>query len=147
MNIVRHFTVTTFIVFSSKTLLHLHKKLNVWLPVGGHINENELPEEAAIREAKEESGLDVEIVDDTEKLRLSKSRELINPRYMVLQDISEDHKHIDFAFFAKAKTDVLKPRKGESVKFRWVSMNELDDIDSPENCVKIAKEAIRLINN
>lgn len=40
-------------------LLHLHKKLGKWLPVGGHIEQGELPDMAALREIKEESALEV----------------------------------------------------------------------------------------
>ena len=61
MEITRHFTATIMVVYNNKMLLHMHKKLGLWLPVGGHIDRDELPEEAALREAKEESGLDVEI--------------------------------------------------------------------------------------
>lgn len=55
----RHFTVSVFIVCKDKVLLHLHKKAKKMLPLGGHIEVNELPEEACIREAKEEAGLNV----------------------------------------------------------------------------------------
>ncbi|MEA3450492.1 MAG: NUDIX domain-containing protein, partial [Bacteroidota bacterium] len=34
---------------------------------GGHIEHNETPDEAIIREVKEETGLDVEIVGDLDK--------------------------------------------------------------------------------
>lgn len=53
----RHFTVSVFIVYKDKVLLHLHKKVKKTLQLGGHIELNELPEEACIREAWEESGL------------------------------------------------------------------------------------------
>ena len=60
----RHFTVAVFVVWESKVLLHLHKKLGMWLPPGGHIEEDELPDEAAVREVLEETGLRVELVGD-----------------------------------------------------------------------------------
>ena len=44
MEITRHFTATTVIVHKNKVLLHLHKKLGIWIPVGGHIDRDELPE-------------------------------------------------------------------------------------------------------
>ncbi|MCL5413284.1 MAG: NUDIX hydrolase [Candidatus Marsarchaeota archaeon] len=43
------------IVNKGKILLLKHKKLGVWLYPGGHIEEGEMPTEAAIREAKEET--------------------------------------------------------------------------------------------
>ncbi len=43
------FTVAIFIVRERKVLLILHRKLNKWLPVGGHIELDEDPEIAALR--------------------------------------------------------------------------------------------------
>ncbi|PIR54531.1 DNA mismatch repair protein MutT, partial [Candidatus Peregrinibacteria bacterium CG10_big_fil_rev_8_21_14_0_10_42_8] len=64
---LRHFTATAFIVDSQKrTLLLWHKRLQRWMPPGGHIDPNETPEETAARECKEETGLDVEIVGDAQ---------------------------------------------------------------------------------
>ena len=54
--ITRDFTATTFVVSLNKTLLLWHQIASM-LPPGGHIEPNELPEEAAIREVKEEPGL------------------------------------------------------------------------------------------
>ena len=45
-----------------KVLLHLHRKLGMWLPPGGHIERDEIPDDAAVREVFEETGLNVELV-------------------------------------------------------------------------------------
>lgn len=58
----RHFVATAYVVFQKRTLLLLHRKLGLWLPPGGHIDEGELPEEAALREVYEETGLRARIV-------------------------------------------------------------------------------------
>ena len=59
--LVRQFTATVYVFQSSKVLLHKHPKHNKWLPPGGHVEQNELPHEAAIREALEETGLHIKI--------------------------------------------------------------------------------------
>ncbi|RLS89050.1 MAG: NUDIX domain-containing protein, partial [Planctomycetota bacterium] len=53
------FTVAVFVVHEKKVLVIHHKKLDKWLPLGGHIELDEDPEQAALRETLEESGLAV----------------------------------------------------------------------------------------
>src|SRR5690606_27899310 len=50
MEITRDFAVATFVVHQGRVLLLYHKRLGMWLPPGGHIEPNELPDEAAVRE-------------------------------------------------------------------------------------------------
>jgi len=40
----------------------MHPKLKKWLPPGGHVEENESPPEAATREVKEETGLEITFI-------------------------------------------------------------------------------------
>ena len=49
--IQNHFTATGIVFNESGEIPMIkHKKLGVWLPPGGHINENELPCEAVVRD-------------------------------------------------------------------------------------------------
>ena len=54
-----HITASLFIVdpVSGKILLHHHRRLDRWLQMGGHLEANEMPSAAALREGREESGL------------------------------------------------------------------------------------------
>lgn len=45
-----------------KLLLVLNKKLNKWIFPGGHLDENESPDIAIVREIKEELGLETKII-------------------------------------------------------------------------------------
>jgi 8-oxo-dGTP pyrophosphatase MutT (NUDIX family) len=49
MEITRHFTATVLLVYQDRVLLHRHKKRGILLPLGGHLERHELPEEAALR--------------------------------------------------------------------------------------------------
>ena len=51
--------VAGFIFFENKVLLVHHKKLDLWLPVGGHIKKNETPDGALLREIKEKTKINV----------------------------------------------------------------------------------------
>lgn len=60
----RQYCASIFVINNEdEILLMYNKKLNMWLQPGGHIENNELPHEAAIRECKEETGIDVKIVN------------------------------------------------------------------------------------
>src|SRR5829696_1569008 len=96
----KHFTVAVFVVWEGKVLLHLHRKLGMWLPPGGHIERDELPDEAAVREVFEETGVEVELVgerrDDVEE-----TVQLHRPAGAQLENIGPGHQHIDLIYFAR----------------------------------------------
>lgn len=101
--ITRDFTVAVFVVRHGTVLLHWHRKLSRWLPPGGHIEPNELPDEAAHREVLEETGVPIELrgphglsLDDNQDL----PRQLITPAGIQLEDIAAGHQHIDLVYFA-----------------------------------------------
>lgn len=54
------FTASCFVCFEGKVLLVHHKLLDLWLPVGGELKENESPLQGAYREVLEETGIEVE---------------------------------------------------------------------------------------
>ena len=96
----RHFTVAVFVVREKKVLLHRHRKLGMWLPPGGHIEEGELPDEAAVREVFEETGLRVELVGERRE-DVSDPVQLYRPAGVQLENIGPGHQHIDLIYFAK----------------------------------------------
>ena len=51
-----YFTVEVFVVYGNKVLLRKHDKYGIWLSVGGHIELDEDPNQAALREVREEVG-------------------------------------------------------------------------------------------
>ena len=129
------FTTCVYIVFKNKVLLHRHKVLKIWLPPGGHIELDEDPNESAIREAKEETGLDIELVGrQTQYDTPYKSRDLIAPRFLNRHyyDATHTHEHVNLAFFARAKTDAARPEE-EGGEIRWFTKEEIERND--ENIV------------
>ena len=62
-----HVTASCFIVdpAGGQLLLHHHRRLGRWLQMGGHLEGDEMPSEAALREGSEESGLtDLDLARD-----------------------------------------------------------------------------------
>jgi 8-oxo-dGTP pyrophosphatase MutT (NUDIX family) len=54
----RAFSVAVFCRNAGEILLVRHKRLDLWLPVGGELEPGETPLEAACRELREETGLE-----------------------------------------------------------------------------------------
>ena len=100
----RDFTATTFVVWRGRVLLHKHKKLGHWFPPGGHIDPHELPDDAAVREVLEESGVPVELIGER-ALPIDEPRQLVRPRGVQLETISPGHEHIDLIYFARPTPD------------------------------------------
>ena len=125
------FTVQVFIVRDHRVLLRRHDKYKIWLGVGGHIELDEDPNQAAIREAKEEVGLDIVLADEAfEKRRvlLKNKPDLIPPRFLHRHKINETHEHVDLVYFAT--TDSAKITQGEheiSDEIKWFTKDELHD--------------------
>lgn len=125
------FTVAVFIVHDAKILLIHHRKLEKWLPLGGHIEFDEEPETAAIREAREESGLEIELIGERPPTTEDGTRALIAPRFLDIHRISETHEHIGMIYFARVASGDLRLAPAEHHAIRWVSRAELDKLQPP----------------
>lgn len=132
------FTVAIFVVHDGKVLLIHHRKLDKWLPLGGHIELDEDPEQAAVREAKEESGLDVELIGDRPPTTEPGTRALIAPRFLDIHRINETHEHIGMIYWARpmsGMTTTLAVEEHHDI--RWCSAADLDRLQPPmSNAVK-----------
>ena len=111
----RHFTVAVFVVWEGKVLLHLHRKLGMWLPPGGHIERNELPDDAAVREVLEETGVEVE---DPVQLHRSAG--------VQLENIGPGHQHIDLIYFARPRGSTKIHAHYSADKVGWYGPEDWD---------------------
>jgi 8-oxo-dGTP pyrophosphatase MutT (NUDIX family) len=121
------FTVEVFIVFENKVLLRMHDKYKKWLSVGGHIELDEDPNEAAVREVSEEVGLDIQLVSTREIPESSEMyTELIPPEGLNRHSIGNNHEHVTLIYFAKAFSDNVVPGEGEQQdNWKWFTKDEL----------------------
>ncbi|MSR81540.1 MAG: NUDIX domain-containing protein [Candidatus Latescibacteria bacterium] len=124
-SITRDFTATTFVVREDCTLLLWHNKIEAWLPPGGHIHTDELPETAALREVLEETGLEVELLGEQESW--GQVQVLRTPACILLENISPGHQHIDLIYFARAKEGEPRINTQESAALRWYTAAELEN--------------------
>lgn len=125
------FTVAIFVVHKGKVLVIHHRNLNKWLPLGGHIELDEDPETAALREAKEESGLEVELLGERPPTTEPGTRALIAPRFLDIHRITETHEHIGMIYWARPKNGTLTLAVSEHHDIRWCSSVDLDNLQPP----------------
>ncbi|MBA31538.1 MAG: hypothetical protein CL748_03310 [Chloroflexi bacterium] len=163
---IRHQTSTGFIVYQDKILLHFHPKVREWLPPGGHIEENEDPLQAIIREIKEETGLSsdnkknnnfVYPVPTNDILEINNLEQVYAPFSIMLEEVKDKilgtHQHIDHIYFFALSiknekkmpelsdiwkwVDIEKLRKLEPIKINIPLLNEEVSYKSPPEDVKI----------
>jgi 8-oxo-dGTP pyrophosphatase MutT (NUDIX family) len=120
------FTVAIFVVHDGRVLLIHHRKLDKWLPLGGHIELDEDPEQAARREAREESGLEVELVGERPPTTEPGTRALIAPRFLDIHRITDTHEHIGMIYWARPKGGEMQLASAEHHDIRWCSAVDLD---------------------
>ena len=122
------FTVEVFIVCKNRVLLRKHDKYGIWLSVGGHIELNEDPNEAAIREVKEEVGIDIKLTGKPIMFKDERYKELIPPKFLNRHYINEAHEHVTLVYFAGSEKDTVIPSEKEKTKeWKWFTAEELDN--------------------
>lgn len=122
------FTVAIFVVRDARVLVIHHRKLDTWLPLGGHVELDEDPERAALREAKEESGLEVELLGERPPTTGAGTRALIAPRFLDIHRITDTHEHIGMLYWARPRNGALRLSAHEHHDIRWCSAEDLETL-------------------
>lgn len=143
-NVTRDFTVATFVLHEGKVLLLWHRKLSMWLPPGGHIDPHELPDEAAVREVKEETGLDVVLLSQPSMPQMPGPLQLARPEGIQLEDISPGHQHIDLIYFAVPRDPAaVRPVANDEVeRIGWYGRADLSRIPLTEEVQAWVEKAL-----
>lgn len=141
------FVSTIYLVNSEKkVLLSWNKNMNTWIPVGGHIDPGEMPEEAAKREVLEETGLEFEFVH---KNRIEKegNSDIIRLHRVSIDSVPHHNKHINFVFIGKCKNSTNQETTDEQEKLKWFTSEELISLKGKmiESVRTVALEAIDLV--
>mgnify|MGYP006285881701 CR=1 FL=1 len=115
-----HVTGSAIVIGARGVVLHLHKRLGIWLQPGGHIEQGENPWEAALREAREETGLDVG--------HPSAGPQLV---HVDVHPGPRGHTHLDLRYLLEAGDDDPAPPPGESQDVRWFSWDDAIAVADP----------------
>jgi 8-oxo-dGTP pyrophosphatase MutT (NUDIX family) len=112
-----HVTASAVVVGRRGTILHLHRHLRRWLQPGGHLEAGEMPFEAALRESREETGLELSHPADGPRLV-----------HVDVHPGAKGHTHLDLRFLVLAEDLEPAPPAGESQQVRWCSWDEAETI-------------------
>ncbi len=145
MTLTRDWAATTFVVHEGKTLLLHHRKLDRWLPPGGHIDPHELPDVAALREVEEETGLKVALLDAGAPL--GDVRRLAQPLCILLEAIGPGHEHIDLIYVARVIGGDLSHAPREVSAWRWYDAAGLEAPEVAEDVRVLARRALELVQS
>ncbi|MHB9285977.1 NUDIX hydrolase [Halobacteriales archaeon Cl-PHB] len=154
METTRHFVATVYVVNDGATALHHHDKLEMWLPPGGHVDRDELPHVAALRETREELGLDVDLVAPEGEFDTGTVRSVPRPQHFLLEDINVvdgavGHQHVDFIFYGEARHRDVSPAPTEqpASDWEWLTPADLDDRadELPADVREIGTQAIETV--
>jgi len=135
-----------YLVENNKVLLVHHRKFDKWTPPGGHLEENELPNEAVVREIKEELDLDVEIVPAYPSAFAGDSNATIIPMpfHMDVETEGFDVPHLGTFFYVKRVNpeQAMKHQADELHNFGWFGLEDLENLKTFEQVRALAKFAI-----
>lgn len=139
MNPNRQFCASAYIIDPStkKILLVRHKDYDRWTQPGGHIEEGEIPEETAVREAFEETGVKIKILGD----HFPREDDYIRPLGIQRNRSSHGDTFIDIIYPAVPIRDMALKMNEESSNIQWFSRDELDHINV-FNDIKITMDYI-----
>lgn len=135
-----HVTASAWILSSDRTsaLLTHHRKLGRWLQLGGHVEADHSIQDAATREAREESGIDnLHLLD----------RKLfdIDVHLIPARKTEPEHFHYDFRFIFQSMTDLFSV-SDESHGLAWVRLSEIKGPDSDASIVRMARKTAIFLN-
>jgi 8-oxo-dGTP pyrophosphatase MutT (NUDIX family) len=140
------FTVAVFVVFREKVLLVHHRALDRWLPLGGHIEPGEDPEQAALREVREESSLDIELLGTKPPVDFTDVKVLPAPAYVDVHPIKGEHKHLGLIYFGRASSEQVQLATREHTEIRWFSSQDIATLNISDSVRFYANTAIETVS-
>ena len=125
-----HITGSAWLVDTSGTQLLLthHRKLNMWLQLGGHSDGETDTAAVAKREALEESGLPVSLISD----------EIFDIDVHEIPARKDDpaHEHFDIRYMLQAQHNDFVV-SAESIDLAWVSIEQLESNTDEESILRM----------
>ncbi len=136
---IKRFVTSGLIIWNNSVLLIEHRKYGRWMLPGGHIDENERPDEALSREIFEELGISVEIRNPSWHKSLTGDGAFSAPTPIaVLQEnvpalgSRPAAWHVDFIYLCTPSSTVPTFSEDDIKNSRWVRLEELKTVHTFE---------------
>ena len=146
--LIRHFTATAFVVHDDHIALHWHPKIQEWLPPGGHVDMNEDPVQAVVREIEEETGISAKVISTGPHIDLAYPMQVPPPLTIMIEDIQDPvdgyHQHIDMIYVCVPARPVGKLRDG----WLWVDRDSIAQgipLHRPDGHAVVPPEDVRVL--
>lgn len=146
----KHFTASVLVENRSQFLLLRHEKLNMWLYPGGHVEPDEEPQDAALRELEEEVGVTAPLiccgVQGSHPIDVDGETvvELTMPLSVLCEKIPDSdgghHWHIDMIYLAQMSDEGRAMLAGRS-GLCWASPHEAATLDTPGEMPSLMRKA------
>ena len=117
------------IIINNNEVLLIKSKRGHWDFPKGHIEKDETEKETALREVKEETNLDVDIISDKKYFN------------HYITDIGIDKTVV--YFLAKKVNGKEKPQEGETVEVKWFEFNKALEMLTFDNAKEILKNVLK----
>jgi 8-oxo-dGTP diphosphatase len=124
-----------YLVQRDRVLLVSHRRLNSWVPPGGHVEVNETFAQAAEREFFEETGVPVKAVSATTKAYLGDSVSIPEPvPFYIDTELEGFARRAMVHFYFVCLVDELneahiRPAAREIEEVRWFDMNQVEELE------------------
>ena len=127
-----------------RVLLIWHKRHKEWLPPGGHLKDNETPDDAVVREVHEETGLEIDHIDYRKSTTIEGiKRQLPLPFFADVHNVG-DHDHCCFYYLARPKNQErpVTLNLNEVEDYRWFDESDLSSVGVPPDVKMISRLAL-----
>lgn len=131
----REFCASAFVMYENKLLLVKHHDLGKWVQPGGHIEKDETPEETAIRETYEETGVKITLLGK----RFPRENDMIRPLGIMKNEHYPERMYDVFYAARPTKDNPNLIFNKESDNIGWFSREQLDKLDVFED-IKITMD-------
>ena len=149
----KHFTASILVENRGEFLLLYHDKLRQWLYPGGHVEDNEEPQHAALRELEEEAAISATMLScqPASAVSLNIDEQVVAELPMPLSILCEripdkggHHWHIDMIYVGRTD-DEQRERLEERADAKWVSPAAAEELACPRELPSLMRKALTIL--